>query len=451
MSTFLFDEFEPISAATWKQKIQVDLKGEDYNKTLLWKTDEGIIVKPFYTKEDRTNTQINLPEKGFNICQTIFIDNEKIANSLALDALKRGANAIQFKASKKFDYHKVLNNVNLNSTTTYFQFTFLDADFQIELSNFCNSENCFFQTDIIGNLAESGNWFVSLKGDYKKLETIVHSAENCISVSGDLYQNAGATITQQLAYTLAHANEYLNYFGKDIGPKVHFTFSAGSNYFFEIAKLRAFRILWETLLNEYDIKNNETHIFSQPSLRNKTLYDYNVNMLRTTSESMSGILGGSNTISNVSYDTIYHKSNEFGERIARNQLLILQQESYLQEAQKFADGAYYIEAITQQLAENALTLFTQIEKAGGFLHQLKAGIIQKKINESALKEEDNFKNKNIVLLGTNLLQNKNDQMKSDLELYPFVKQRNIKTLLIPINRKRLSENQEKERLSQENA
>ena len=168
-------------------------------------------------------------------------------------------------------------------------------------------------------------------------------------------------------------------------------------------------------------------------------------MLRTTSEAMSGILGGSNTISNVSYDTIYHNSNEFGERIARNQLLILQQESYLQEAQKFAD------AITQQLAENALTLFKQIEKAGGFLHQLKAGIIQKKINESALKEEDNFKNKNIVLLGTNLLQNKNDQMKSDLELYPFVKQRNIKTLLIPINRKRLSENQEKERLSQENA
>jgi len=166
---------------------------------------------------------------------------------------------------------------------------------------------------------------------------------------------------------------------------------------------------------------------------------------------MSGILGGSNTISNVSYDAIYHKSNEFGERIARNQLLILQQESYLQEAQKFADGAYYIEAITQQLAENALTLFKQIEKAGGFLHQLKAGIIQKKINESALKEEDNFKNKNIVLLGTNLLQNKNDQMKSDLELYPFAKQRNIKTLLIPINRKRLSENQEKERLSQENA
>jgi methylmalonyl-CoA mutase len=122
----------------------------------------------------------------------------------------------------------------------------------------------------------------------------------------------------------------------------------------------------------------------------------------------------------------------------------------MQEAQNFADGSYYIESITQQLAENALTLFKQIEKSGGFLHQLKAGIIQKKINECALKEEEHFNTKKIVLLGTNMLQNKEDRMKSDLELYPFVKQRNIKTLITPIIRKRLSETIEKERLAQEN-
>jgi len=450
MKNTLFDNFEPVSSSTWKQKIQVDLKGEDYNDTLLWKTDEGIVVKPFYTKEDSTNTPINLPKKGFNICQTIFIDDEKIANYLALDALKRGANAIQFKASKKFKYQKVLGKINISAITIYFQFSFLDDDFQIELSTFYSSENIYFQTDILGNLAENGSWFINLKEDYKKLENIVASTKNCISISGDLYQNAGATITQQLAYTLAHANEYLSYFGNAVGGEIHFTFSTGSNYFFEIAKLRAFRILWETLLNEYDVKNCETHLFTQPSLRNKTLYDYNVNMLRTTSECMSGILGGSDTISNVAYDTMYHKSNEFGERISRNQLLILQQESYMQEAQNFADGSYYIESITQQLAENALTLFKQLERAGGFLHQLKAGIIQKKINESAIKEEVNFNTKNIVLLGTNMLQNKDDRMKSDLELYPFVKQRNIKTLITPIIRKRLSETIEKERLAQEN-
>ena len=450
MSNFLFNGFEPVSAAAWKQKIQVDLKGDDYNDTLLWKTEEGIVVKPFYTKEDSTNTKINVPEKGFNICQSIFIDDEKIANYLALDALKRGANAIQFKASKKFKYQKVLEKINISTIVIYFQFSFLDDDFQIELSNFYSSENVYFQTDILGNLAENGKWFINLKEDYKKLENIIASSKNCISISGDLYQNAGATITQQLAYTLAHANEYLIYFGNVVSSKIHFTFSTGSNYFFEIAKLRAIRILWETLLNEYDVKSSKTHLFTQPSLRNKTLYDYNVNMLRTTSECMSAVLGGSDTISNVAYDALYHKSNEFGERISRNQLLILQQESYMREAQNFAEGSYYIESITKQLAENALTLFKQLEKAGGFLHQLKAGIIQKKINESALKEEVNFNTKNIVLVGTNMLQNKNDRMKSDLELYPFVKQRNVKTLITPIIRKRLSETIEKERLAQEN-
>jgi methylmalonyl-CoA mutase len=449
MSTFLFDDFEPVSVSAWKQKIQVDLKGADYNESLLWHTEEGIVVKPFYTKEDRTNTIIKLPKKGFQICQTIFIDDEKIANSLAVDALKRGATAIQFKATKKFKYQKVLKKIDVKKTALYFQFSFLDADFQIELSEYCDSKNIFFQTDIIGNLAENGNWFISLKEDFKQLEPIVAATQNCISVSGDLYQNAGATITQQLAYTLAHANEYLHHFGKEVANKIHFSFSAGSNYFFEIAKLRAFRILWETLLNEYDVKDNEVHLFTQPSLRNKTLYDYNVNMLRTTSESMSAILGGSNTVSTIAYDAMYHKSNEFGERIARNQLLILQEESYLQEAQKMADGTYYIESITHQLAEKALLIFKQIEKAGGFIQQLKAGNIQKKIAESALKEEESFKANKIILLGTNLQINKENKMKHDLELFPFVKQRNIKTIIIPINRKRLSETIEKERIAQE--
>jgi methylmalonyl-CoA mutase len=164
---------------------------------------------------------------------------------------------------------------------------------------------------------------------------------------------------------------------------------------------------------------------------------------------MSAILGGANTISNVSYDAIYHKSNEFGERISRNQLLILQQESYLQEAQNFADGSYYIETITQQLAENALIIFKQLEKSGGFLKHLKTGTIQKKIKESSKKEQRDFLDKEIFLLGTNLLQNKEYKMQHNLELYPFVKQRNIKTLISPLTKNRLSESLEKERLISE--
>ncbi|ARV07859.1 methylmalonyl-CoA mutase [Polaribacter sp. SA4-10] len=449
MSKFLFDEFNGTSPAAWKQKIQADLKGEEYNDTLLWKTNENIVVKPFYTSEDRNHEEINLPEKGFNICQTIFIDDEKIANFLALDSLKRGANSIQFKATSTFDYKILLQNIEAKSINIYFNFTFLNDEFQIKLSDFINSKEVYFQTDIIGNLAETGNWFVSLKEDHSKLATIIKHTDNCISVSSDLYQNAGANSTQQLAYTLAHANEYLNHFGSEMATKIHFTFSVGSNYFFEIAKLRAFRILWATLLTEYNVKNVEAHLFVQPSLRNKTLYDYNVNMLRTTTECMSAILGGANTISNVSYDTIYHKSNEFGERIARNQLLVLQQESYLKEAQNFADGSYYIESLTHQLAEKALTLFKQIEKAGGFLNQLKEGIINKKVKENSNKEIALFNDKKIVLLGTNYQQNIEDIMINSLELYPFVKQRNIKTLIHPLNRNRISEALEKQRLELE--
>ncbi|PQJ79146.1 methylmalonyl-CoA mutase subunit beta [Polaribacter porphyrae] len=448
MSKFLFDDFNAVSPAAWKQKIQVDLKGADYNETLLWQTDEGITVKPFYTKEDRTNAKIKLPKKGFNICQTIFIDDEKIANSIAVDAIKRGATTIKFRASKTFNPKPLLKGFP-GDTPIYFQLSFLNADFQIKLAEFCHSENTYIQTDIIGNLAESGNWFTNLKKDHLQLEKIVASADNCISVSGDLYQNAGANISQQLAYTLAHANEYLNHFGGVIANKISFNFAVGSNYFFEIAKLRAFRILWTSLLNEYDVKNVEAHILTQPSLRNKTLYDYNVNMLRTTSECMSAILGGSNTVSNVAYDTMYHKSNEFGERISRNQLLILQQESELAEAQNFANGAYYIESVTNKLAEKALSIFKQLEKAGGFLHQLKAGTIQKKISESALKEEEKFNKNEIVLLGTNMQINKADEMKQNLQLYPFVKKRHVKTLITPIVRKRLSETVEKQRLDNE--
>jgi len=450
MNPFLFEEFSPISPAAWKQKIQVDLKGLDYNKTLLHTTDEGIVVKPFYTSEDRSELKINVPQKGFNICQSIFIDDEKIANTLAINALKKGANAIQFTADQQFDFKQVLQNIDVENTILYFKLQFLDVSFTSNLSNYSSSKSTFFQIDIIGNLAKTGNWYTNLNEDFSRLNEIVEKVDNAIVVDLGLYQNAGANIAQQLAYTLAHANEYLNRFSRKCVNSIHFTFSVGSNYFFEIAKIRAFRLLWDTLVSAYGITNSTPHIFTQPSIRNKTLYDYNVNMLRTTSESMSAILGGSDTVSNIAYDAIYHKSNEFGERISRNQLLILQQESYLAEAQDFAEGSYYIEKITSQLAEKSLDLLKKIEKKGGFLSLLKEGTIQKKINESATKEQEKFNSKEIVLLGSNILPNNQDRMKDDLEIYPFLKKKHIKTLISPILIKRLSESYESERLNLEN-
>ena len=284
MNPFLFSEFEGTTPIAWKQKIQVDLNGADYNETLLWKTNEGITVKPFYTKEDRTHHKIKEPETAFKICQTLLVADEKKANTSAVDALKRGATALQFIVKKKFDHRILLDGIDFKTVPIYFKFEFLDANFVLEISEYINSNTCFFQIDIIGSLAEIGTWFVSLKEDYNSLENIANVVENSISVSGDLYQNAGANMVQQLAYSLAHANEYLNHFGAENAHKIHFQFSVGGNYFHEIAKLRAFRLLWEALLKEYNVKNIEAHLFVTPSTRNKTLYDYNVNMLRTTSE-----------------------------------------------------------------------------------------------------------------------------------------------------------------------
>ncbi|WP_418637705.1 methylmalonyl-CoA mutase subunit beta [Winogradskyella sp.] len=449
MNTNLFEQFETTSAAAWKQKIQVDLKGDDYNESLLWKTDEGITVKPFYTKEDRTNAEFPMTPFDANICQSIYVDNEKIANQLAVDAFNRGANSIEFKASKAFDSKILLDGINLQKTTLYFRLDWLDANFVNELAKFCGSDRCYFDIDIVAKLAASGNWFDTLKNDHSALESIVQNKSNSICVNASTYQNAGATTSQELAYALAHANEYLNYFGAASAAQFHFKFSVGGNYFFEIAKLRAFRMLWSALLNEHEAEQTEAHIICQPSLRNKTIYDYNVNMLRTTSECMSAILGGANTVLNTPYDVLFHKSNEFGERIARNQLLILQKECQLTNANTIADGAYYIESLSDQLAEKALAIFKTIETAGGFLKQLKQGTIQRKIEESAIKEQDRFNNGSLVLIGSNKQENKTDLMKNELALYPFVKTTHKKTLIAPIIAKRLAETYEKNRLDNE--
>lgn len=448
MNQFLFNDFDTLSPTAWKQKIQVDLKGADYNETLLWKTNEGIIVKPFYTEEDRNDAQISLPEKGFNICQSIFVDDISIANKLAIDALNRGANTIQFVASQRFDIQSLLKDID-ESVIVYFELQFLDADFIKQIYQATANRTVFYQVDIIGNLARTGNWYQNLNSDINAVKSFSKEVSNSICVNASIYQNAGANIIQQLAYALAQTNEYIEILGADIAKNIHYQFSLSSNYFFEIAKLRAFRILHASLFKEHGIKNITANIFTKPSLRNKTLYDYNVNMLRTTSECMSAILGGSNTISNVSYDAMYHKSNEFGERISRNQLLILQKEAYLEEAQSFANGSYYIENITKQLADKALIIFKQIEKGGGFLKQLKAGNIQKKTQESAQKEQEQFSQQKIVLLGTNKLPNKDDRMKDNLEIYPFLKRNNSKTLIPPIPPVRLSEQHEQHRLETE--
>jgi methylmalonyl-CoA mutase len=448
----LFNQFEPISTKQWKQQIQFELKGLDYNETLVWESPEGIKVKPFYHNDETlSNISTVAPKKPFTIIQNIFVHDVRKSNARALDTLQRGAESIRFTfENDSVSVEQLMQNLPLQNITYYFHLPFLSIDLVNTIHTFATKNNATVYTliDPIGHLEKEGNWFENLEKDFEKLNAIASKTSiPFLTISSGIYQNAGANIVQQLAYTLAHINEYFNRIPA-INQPITVEISVGTNYFFEIAKLRALRILINTLASAYD-HILECHIIATPTKRNKTVYDYNVNMLRTTTECMSAILGGADGVTNLPYDALYHKDNEFGDRIARNQLLVLKHESYFDKVNNPADGAYYIESVTEQLAEKALELFKDIEKNGGLISQLIDGTIQRKINESAHKEQELFDSGKEVLLGTNKYPNKNDHMKNDLELYPFVKQNTRKTLIVPIIEKRLAEKIEQERLSQE--
>src|SRR5690606_1905053 len=228
--------------------------------------------------------------------------------------------------------------INLEHLIIYFELQFLAETLLKNLIAIPAKAVLFIQTDNIGNLARNDIWNHTLNNDFTKFRSIV-ALTMSFDVDVSLYQNAGASMVQQLAYAMAHATEYLDKISDDevlyaifkenntTTASIIFNVSVGTNYFFEIAKLRALRLLWRTIANTYHV-NPECHIVATPSKRTKTIYEANTNLLRTTTECMSAILGGANTIFNMPFDAVYKKSNAFSERMARNQLLILKYESW---------------------------------------------------------------------------------------------------------------------------
>ncbi len=447
MTKSLFDSFDKVSAKEWKQKIQFDLKGADYNEALIYKSLEGIDIKPFYHAEDISETDLNTTHpQSWKNAQKILVSDASKGNQDALKAIHKGAESIFFDIrNEEIDINSLFKSID-KEISIFVQTAFLSTSFITKLNTFAASTDLKIHvfTDIINNLAETGNWFTSLKEDHQSLEEIVKNdaLSSTISVDLSLYQNAGATMVQQLAYGLAQAYEYLNHFANQKhnpfkNTKVMFKVAVGSNYFFEIAKLRALRLLWASLATEFDAAD-ECYIFAYPSLRNKTILDYNVNMLRTTTECMSAILGGADFVQNLPYDEIYNLENDFGTRISINQLLILKNESYFDLVTNPASGSYYIETLTSQLAEKALSLFKNIEEGGGFLAQLKEGTVQRKIKESQQKEQELFDSEKIILTGSNKYQN-SEEILPTLQKPVFEPKNVRKTLLEPVIKRRLSE------------
>ncbi len=454
-----FYDFPPVSSREWKQHIQAGLKGADYNETLVWDSPDQIKVKPFYSKEDLKEEEIfEVPSpNNWKIGETIVVYDPKQANDQACYALKKGVESLYFTLSDPgIDLEGLLHGIDLEQIPVH-----------LEIPGVSDSVSTFLETlkglgkplvsihfDPIGGLTRTGNWRSGMEEDLATYVRLARSAEDtlCLSIDGSLYHNAGANRIQQLAYSLSQANEYLHLLSTEnkgkLLPRPVFKLAVNSNYFFEIAKIRALRLLWSALAREYGAPQ-DCHIIARPGKRNKTVYEANANMLRTTMECMAAVNGGANTVMNLRYDDLYKSPNEFGDRISRNQLLILKEESYMGGVANPADGSYYIETLTRQLAEKALVIFKSVEASGGFLKALKSHTLQKKIKEQAAREQALFDEGASVLVGTNAYKNPDDSAKDRLEVSPFQERRTEKTLIEPILEKRLAENSEKKRLKDE--
>lgn len=444
MKNILSNDFDPVSAKAWKQKIQFDLKGDDYNNTLLSQTAEGITIKPFYHQDEFEKLSIPVTTEPFKVSQIIELKDAAEANDFAKKAAASGVENLRFNCASSFDISEVIEGIS-KDVELQFVMRFFDSEFINKLYQELEAYNSTILVDCIGRLARIGNWFTSKDEDFKAIGALLQTNKIELFIDASIYQNAGATNVQQLTYALNHAVEYLNEFKIS---NLHFEFAVGSNYFMEISKFRAFKYLFKQIAAEFDQEITPT-IFASPTRRNKTLYDYNVNMLRSTTECMSAILGGANYVANIPYDTVFKKSNDFSNRIGKNQLLILKEESYFNQSDLITQDTYFIESLTTQLAEKSLELFKDIEAHGGLLNKLFDGTIQRKIGESNKAEQEKFNSGALVLLGTNKFPNEAEKLKESVELVIQKKKKPRKTLIAPISPKRLAHQVELKRLKDE--
>ncbi|MCE3229243.1 MAG: methylmalonyl-CoA mutase [Bacteroidetes bacterium] len=404
----LFEEFSPVTAQQWKDQIVKDLKGIDFNQ-LVWKTNNGFDVKPFYTSEDlKENKSPLFSGNHWDICEQINVKDEKKANEQAINALKGGASGLSFYIHKKIDTKTLIKDISLEHIYTQF---FISNDclhviddlkeYYGKKNEFDGKIKCFVNIDPLCLFAFYGEWHDDETKDLSTLNKLVH-----IPVNVSLYQEAGANTVNELALGLAHLNEYFNYFdnNKTLKDKtLHFIFAVSGDFYNEIAKFRAFRKL-VALLQEQYATDFPIHIQAQTAQINKSGLDAYTNMLRTTTEALSAVIGGCDSLSVLPFNYGFEDATEFSSRISRNQQHILREESYLDKVADISAGSYYIETLTDQLAEKAWEQFKVIEKEGGFIAGIKNNFIQDMIAKDAEQLLSQVKEGKMILVGVNKFQ-----------------------------------------------
>ena len=436
----LFSDFSPVTTEQWMEKVTADLKGADFEKKLVWKTNEGFKVKPFYRKEDLEGLKTTdaLPgefpylrgnKKDNNewlVRQEIRVDDVKEANAKALDILNKGIDSLSFHVKAKelnAAYLEMLLEgicaecVELNFSTCQGHVVDL-ANLLVEyfqkkgydLNKLHGSINFDYLNKMLAKGKEKG----SLVDTAKALiaATAALPEYRVINVNALTLNNAGAYIYQELGYALAWGNEYMNQLTEagipaaTVAKKIKFNFGISSNYFLEIAKFRAGRMLWADIVNSYLAEGDckcaaQMKIHAETSSFNLTVFDSYVNLLRTQTEAMSAALAGVDSMTVVPFDKAYETPNDFSERLARNQQLLLKEESHFDKVIDPAAGSYYIENLTVSIAKQAWNLFLVVEDEGGFYAAVKAGKVQEAVNASNKARHEAVAKRKEILLGTN--------------------------------------------------
>lgn len=451
----LFEEFPPVSTQEWEDMIKRDLKGADYERKLVWKTIEGFNVRPYYRAEDLEKISYlkvypgDFPflrsgrksENNWFTRQDIKVENIREANKKALDILMKGVDSLGWimdedKSPQLDEIEQLMENIYAQMVEVNFvcgQQAPEVLSIYLELVKKYNRDlqkiHGSVDFDPVGRLVKTGNFYRDEAADFDTCAQIIGASKHVphfrtLAVKGYLFRNAGSSIVEELAFAMAYGNEYLSRLtGKglsvdDIAPNIKFHFGVGSNYFMEIAKIRAARLLWAKIVNAYgpsDAELTRTHIHSITNDWNKTLYDPYVNMLRTTTEAMSAIIGGTNSLTVQPFDAVFREPSVISERIARNQQLVLREESYLDKIVDPAAGSYYIETLTDSIAEQAWKYFLEIDDAGGFVAAFMKGDIQKKINQTAQKRQTAIANRKEILVGTNQYPNFSEYLDESVE------------------------------------
>ncbi|EMJ96769.1 methylmalonyl-CoA mutase family protein [Leptospira alstonii] len=444
----LFTDFPPAAREAWIALIQKDLKGADFEKKLVWETAEGFKIQPVYTKEDISDKQwltSNLPGtfpfarstrklvQDWSIRQDFDSPTISEANRLAKEAAANGVTAIGFIIENKTSSQKGIPVNSAKDLETliaglpFDQVTlhFIAEERSPEIFSWLPKDKV-----LVGGLGydpfrillkhgRSGKHSISALSEILKTLAASWPHYRGLSVNSSTFRDAGSTISEELGFTLAAACEYVQQLTQTgmsvdtIASQLMFEFSIGPDYFLEIAKFRAARILWAEILKEFAPKEESSqHAFlsAQTCRYNYTAYDPNVNMLRATTEAMSAAIGGCEVISVSPYDSILKTSDSFSLRIARNIQLLMKHESHIDKVVDPSAGSYYLESLTDSITKKAWEIFCEIESAGGFLEAVQKGIIQKKIAESRKKKEENLANRKEILLGTNQYPNGEDRI-----------------------------------------